>query len=99
MSRYLAIRGSAPGPLFICANGTPLSPSIVNAWLPSILKAAGIPGNYSSHSFRIGAATSAALSGVPDRVIKILGQWSSDCYSRYIRTPPHVILQAVRHIV
>ena len=44
MSRYLAIRGSAPGPLFICANGTPLSPSIVNAWLPSILKAAGIPG-------------------------------------------------------
>ena len=37
MSRYFAIRGSTPGPLFICANGTPLSPSMVNAWLRSIL--------------------------------------------------------------
>ena len=100
MSRYLAIRGSTPGPLFICANGTPLSPSMVNAWLRSILKGAGVLGNYSSHSFRIGAATSAALAGVPDHVIKILGRWSSDCYVRYIRTPPpHVILQVARHIV
>ena len=95
MSRYLAIRGYIPAPLFICANGTPLSPSIVNAWLRSILKAAGVPGNYSSHSFRIGAATSAALAGGPDHVIKILGRWSSDCYLRYIRTPPHVILQFI----
>ena len=99
MSRYLAIRGSTPGPLFICANGTPLSPSMVNAWLRSILKGAGVLGNYSSHSFRIGAATSAALAGVPDHVIKILGRWSSDCYVRYIRTPPHVILSVARHIV
>ena len=97
MSRYLAIRGSTPGPLFICANGTPLSPSMVNAWLRS--KGAGVLGNYSSHSFRIGAATSAALAGVPDHVIKILGRWSSDCYVRYIRMPPHVILQVARHIL
>ena len=69
MSRYLAIRGFTSGPLFICANGTPLSPSMVNAWLRSIFKGAGVPGNYSSHSFRIGAATFTALAGVPDRVI------------------------------
>ena len=61
---------------------------MVNAWLRSILKGAGVPGNYSSHSYRIGAATSAALAGVPDRVIKVLGRWFSDCYVRYIRTPP-----------
>ena len=97
--RYLVIRGSSPGPLFVCASGVPLSPSLVNAWLRSILKAAGVPGNYSSHSFRIGAATSAALAGVPDHVIKLLGRWSSDCYLRYIRTPPQVILQTARHIV
>jgi hypothetical protein len=99
LSRYLAIRGSFPGPLFLCVTGAPLSPSLVNAWLRFILKAAGVPGNYSSHSFRIGAATSAALTGVPDHVIKILGRWSSDCYLRYIRTPPHIILQIARHIV
>ncbi|CAB3988529.1 Retrovirus-related Pol poly from transposon 412 [Paramuricea clavata] len=99
LSRYLAIRGSFPGPLFLCVTGAPLSPSLVNAWLRFILKAAGVPGNYSSDSFRIGAATSAALAGVPDHVIKILGRWSSDCYLRYIRTPPHIILQTARHIV
>ena len=88
MYRYLTIRGFTSGPLFICANGTPLSPAMVNAWLRSILKGAGVPGNYSSHSFWISAATSAALAGVLDRVIKILDRWSSDCYVRFICTPP-----------
>ena len=74
LSRYLAIRGSSPGPLFLCVTGVPLSPSMVNAWLRFILKAAGVPGKYSSPSFRIGAATSTALAGVPDHVIKILGR-------------------------
>ncbi len=108
LSRYLAIRGSSPGPLFLCVTGVPLSPSMVNAWLRFILKAVGVPGKYSSPSFRIGAATSAALAGVPDHVIKILGRWSSDCYfGRWSSdcaifghgTPPHIILQTARHIV
>ena len=95
--RYLALRGSTPGPF--CANGSPLSPSLVNDWLRSILATAGVPGNYSSHSFRIGAATSAAVAGIPDHVIQTLGRWSSDCCRRYIRLPPHVILQSARHLV
>ena len=99
LSRYLALRGSTHGPLFICANGSPLSPSLINDWLRSILATAGVPGNYSSHGFRIGAATSAAVAGVPDHVIQALGRWSSDCYRRYIRLPPHVILQSARHLV
>ena len=97
--RYLALRGSTPGPLFICANGSPLSPFLVNDWLRSILATAGVPGNYTSHSFRIGAATSAAVAGIPDHVIQTLGRWSSDCYRCYIRLPPHVILQSARHLV
>jgi hypothetical protein len=97
--RYLAIRGSLPGPLFICNNGSPLKPTVVNSWLRSILHSAGLAGNYSSHSFRIGAATSAAVSGMPDHLIKTLGRWSSDAYLRYIRTPPEVLLQSARHLV
>ena len=99
LSRYLSIRGHAPGPLFLRSNGQPLSPFLVNSWLRSILASAGIHGNYSSHSFRIGAATSAALSGIPDHVIKALGRWSSDAYLTYIRIPPQQLLAVPRHLV
>ena len=99
LTRYLQMRGSSPGPLFLCQDGTPLSPTTVNNWLRSILSSAGVTGNYSSHSFRIGAATSAALAGVPDHLIKTLGRWSSDAYLRYIRTPPHVLLSSARFLI
>ena len=46
-----------------------------------------IPGNFSSHSFRIGAATVAARNGVPDHLIQTMGRWSSNAYQLYIRTP------------
>ena len=46
----------------------------------------GYSGNYSGHSFHIGAATTAASQGLPDHLIKILGRWSSDAYQRYSRT-------------
>jgi hypothetical protein len=97
--RYLAIRGPLPGPLFICNNGSPLTPTLVNFRLRSILHSAGLTENYSSHSFRIGAATSAAVSGMPDHLIKTLGRLSSDAYLRYIRTSPEVLLQSARHLI
>ena len=45
------------------------------------------PAPYSGHSFRIGAATSAAAEGIEDAVIKILGRWSSSAYLAYVRIP------------
>ena len=35
---------------------------------------------YSGHSFRIGAATTAAAKGIEDCIIKILGWWESLAY-------------------
>ena len=51
------------------------------------IPAAGIDGNFSSHSFCIGAATVAARNGVPDHLIEALGRWTSNAYQLYIKTP------------
>ena len=92
-SMYLHLRGPAAGPLFINRDGSPLTRNAVSASIQSMLKTAGIPGQFSGHSFRIGAATTAAEKGVADHMIKMLGRWSSDAYQRYIRTPVSAILQ------
>ena len=52
------------------------------------LKEAGIDDSkYCSHSFRIGAATTAAAVGIEDSVIKTLGRWESLAYLQYIKIP------------
>ena len=48
---------------------------------------------YTSHSFRIGAATSAATL-VPASTLKVMGRWSSAAYERYIRPGKEDILMA-----
>ncbi|KAL1260410.1 hypothetical protein QQF64_008237 [Cirrhinus molitorella] len=63
--------------------------------LSTTLTAAGFsPELYSSHSFRIVAATTAAERGVPESTIKLLGRWSSSAYETYIRSDYHKVLDA-----
>ena len=40
---------------------------------------------YNTHSFQIGAATSAKEAGIPDVYVKKLGRWRSDVYQHYVR--------------
>jgi hypothetical protein len=42
---------------------------------------------YKCYSFRIGAATTAHMMGIPDNRIKAMGRWHSDSFMRYIRIP------------
>lgn len=96
---YLSFRGDSPGPLFLLQSGQPLTRSLLTSWVRRIMVAAGIPGNYSSHSFRIGAATVAARNGVPDHVIQALGRWSSNAFQLYIRTPSEALASFSHHLV
>ena len=54
---YLAVRGSSSGPLFLYKDGRPLFRVILIARIREFLASAGVSGNFSSHSFRIGAAS------------------------------------------
>ena len=95
LGNYLSRRGSTPGPLFLFSNGHPLTQQQLSSSVQAILHAAG----YSGHSFRIGAATTAAARGVPDHLIKTLGRWSSDAYQVYIRTPVSSIIHVSSQLV
>jgi hypothetical protein len=83
---YIEVRGLQPGPLFIWRNGRPLTRQVLVIGIRDALSSVGInPAPHSGHSFRIGAATSAAAAGIEDAVIKILGRWSSSAYLAYVR--------------
>ena len=43
------------------------------------------PSHFNTHSFRIGAATSAKQAGISDSHLKAMGRWRSDAYLKYIR--------------
>ena len=86
--KFIEIRGSSAGPFFRGSDAQP----VLKAWfveqLWGILAAVGLPQlQYAGHSFRIGAATTAALAGVEDSTIQTLGRWHSAAYLQYIRMP------------
>jgi site-specific recombinase XerD len=62
-------RGNNSSPLFLLQNGQPLSRDKFCTWLRDATTHIGETGHYSGHSFRIGAATTAAAVGIPDHLI------------------------------
>ena len=85
---YIAVRGPAEGPLFTRADGHPLTRQWFVDHIHQALSLVGIDASaYNGHSFRIGAATTAAAAGISESLIKTLGRWSSAAYELYIRIP------------
>ena len=89
----------AEAPLFITAKGTVLDRQTFITTIKSTISELGLdPSTYNGHSFRIGAATTAAKVHIPDHLIKTLGRWSSDCYNRYIHIDRDHICQAQKQM-
>ena len=94
---YMAARGNGTGPLFKFASGKPLTRDSFVSRVKEALHAAGVdPTPYSGHSFRSGAATTAASKGIGDATIKMMGRWKSSAYQLYVKTPRQQ-LAAVSH--
>ncbi|XP_053243402.1 uncharacterized protein LOC128413387 [Podarcis raffonei] len=84
--RFLSLRANSAGPLLIHADGLPLTRHQFTRVMRLALAACGIPAaDFASHSFRIGAATTAMHLGLTTERIRDLGRWKSDAYKRYLR--------------
>ena len=96
MSDYVLLRrqtgAKCSSPLFLETKfiDVPLSRSSFIFYLKELLTKLNYDETlYSGHSFRTGAATSAA--DVEDHIIQALGRWNSNCYFRYIRTDQNIV--------
>jgi hypothetical protein len=59
-------------------------PRTMLAFIKKLAPAYGLDSKkYATHSLRRGAAHSTTLAGVPDCAIKVMGAWTSDCYTTY----------------
>lgn len=91
MEGFLAIRPPFAGPLFVHFSGEPMTSFQFSHMLKKGITLLGLtPSSFSSHSFRIGAATSAALGGFTEGAIKEMGRWKSSAFQVYIR--PHRLI-------
>jgi hypothetical protein len=88
LQHYLRLRGYQDGPLFVFPGLKHLPRAYFTNMLQYCLTYLGLsPSQYKSHSFRIGAATHAALLGISDVEIQSLGRWKSGAFKKYIRLP------------
>ena len=88
LKSFLQIRPNLEGPLFCHFDGTPLTRYQFSALLKRLLSILGLRNpRLTSHSFRIGSATTFAIEGLPDDEIKRLDRWESNAYLRYFHIP------------
>ena len=102
MVAYLNSRPSSldSGPLFVYVSGAFLTREKLTRETRLLISKGGLDSSeFAGHSFRIGAATTAASANLPPWLIKVLGRWSSDCFERYIKTPPSVLAQVPQQLV
>ena len=86
--QFIQLRGTCSGPLFCFPPNLPVTCAHFCSCFNQALAWPGLPtSRFKSHSFRIGAASTAAAQGVPDEGIQHMGRWKSMAFKRYIRLP------------
>ena len=80
LETYLRYRRMTPGVVFTHCTGHPLKAAEVNSLLRVALPGLGI----SSHSVRIGGATTASKRGVTGQTLRAAGRWKSTACQKYL---------------
>ena len=76
----------------------PLTYPVISAQFKDWVAKVGFnSSNYTMHSLRRGGASWASKKDIPTHFIKVLGNWASEAYLRYISTDAEVKLTAQRH--
>ena len=79
-------RGTVQASFFAYPDGSPMLRRDFDDSLKRLLVFCGYQtSSFKGHSFRIGAATDAALRGESDAQIRAAGRWTSDAFKKYIR--------------
>ncbi|XP_060100330.1 integrase/recombinase xerD homolog [Heteronotia binoei] len=87
---YISVRGDDPGPFFRHEDGSPLTKFQFWSVTSQALVKLGLSGfRFGTHSFRIGAASTAAAMGYPGPAIQHVGRWRSSAYKSYVRPMLH----------
>ena len=96
-NRSKSVTGSSQ--LFVSSSKVVTSKQ-VNRFIKSTVHSLGWQSsNYSAHSIRAGAASTAARAGFQDWELKCLGGWTSSAYMSYIRDNAHHRAQFPRRMV
>ena len=76
-------------PLFSFSDGTCFTYKMLQERLRGVLAEVGHPTPllFSSHSYHRGGTTFSFLCGVPIELIKVLGNWRSNAFLRYLEFP------------
>lgn len=94
LANFTRIRPHIGGQLFVHFGGDPLTRYQFDAVLKKGAQLLGLPlRGISPHSFRIGAATSAAICDMSVEEIKSMGRWQSAAVKIYIR--PHLMVEPI----
>lgn len=89
LMQYLSIRkhDSPSQPLFSFMDGVPVSRQFFTELLLALSLCNLNPHQYQTHSFRIGAATTAAARFFTKLQIQHMGRWKSNAFKKYIHIP------------
>ena len=97
LRKYLKVRGTKSGPLFVNRLGQGIARSKIASALKQCLKyITSRPANYNTHSFCIGKITDLAANGYTTSQLISAGRWKSNAFKKYIK-PQLVIMNKPSH--